>query len=84
MNILLFLEYIGICVFAYNGTQTTLSYTSNIFISILFGIVTAIGGGTIRDLFFRKVPFWYSKQQYILLSLLFASFFLLNTKLKLY
>lgn len=66
------LDYLSTCVFAYNGTKTTLKYTSSLILSVLFGIITAVGGGTIRDTVHNHKPFWMEKPNYILLSILFG------------
>jgi len=74
MKIFLILDYISTCVFAYNGTKTALSYNDFSIIAVLFGIITSCGGGTIRDLFNKKKPFWFKNPLYILVSLIFGIF----------
>ena len=72
VSFLLILNYIGVCVFAFDGTRVLMQSNNSKFIAILAGLITAIGGGTLRDLLNGRIPFWIIQPTYILLSLLFS------------
>jgi uncharacterized membrane protein YeiH len=72
MDIASLLDYLFTCTFAFNGTYICLQYNASDLVAILFGIVTAVGGGTIRDLYFGYTLFWIRKPLYILLSIIFG------------
>lgn len=55
-DVMLVLDAIGLASFAVAGAQKSLDYGIHPFISILMGGVTAVGGGTIRDMLLAQVP----------------------------
>ena len=72
MNLLDILMYISTAVFAYEGTKTSLSYGHNYILSTIFGILASVAGGTTRDLYTNKPPFWIIDKYYITITLLFC------------
>jgi uncharacterized membrane protein YeiH len=46
----------GLALFAVAGTAKSLDYGINAFISTLMGTITAVGGGTVRDVLLSRVP----------------------------
>ena len=56
---LYFLDLLGTLAFAVGGAYKAKSRDLNIFGVILMGIVTAVGGGTIRDLIIGRTPLFY-------------------------
>lgn len=67
------LEYIGICIFAYNGVKLSLEYdNTNIYKAGFMGILSGIGGGTIRDFSYNKPFFWIKDKTFIILTILSA------------
>ena len=66
------LMYISTAVFAYEGTKTSLKYGNNYVLSVIFGILTSVAGGTIRDLYTNKSLFWIIDKYYITITLLFC------------
>jgi uncharacterized membrane protein YeiH len=54
--IMIDLDAIALALFAVAGTEKALEYNLNPFIAALLGTVTAVGGGTVRDLFLAQVP----------------------------
>ena len=74
MNFFSILGYISTFIFAFNGTKAYLNTTknANIFAGIFFGVVTAVGGGTIRDTLNNVPLFWVNDPLYILFSIIFS------------
>lgn len=56
MKIIIWLDYIGTMVFAISGVLTAGSKRLDLFGALFIGVVTAIGGGTIRDLLLGVTP----------------------------
>lgn len=56
MDLLLWFDYIGTFVFAISGTLTAADKRLDFFGATVTGFVTAIGGGTIRDLMLGDTP----------------------------
>jgi uncharacterized membrane protein YeiH len=55
-NLILALDAAGLALFAVAGTEKALAYRMPVFIAMLMGTITGVGGGTIRDLLLAKVP----------------------------
>ena len=72
ITISLVLNYISTCVFAFYGTRVGIHSGDSLLVATLAGIVTANGGGTIRDTFNGREPFWIKQPGYILVSLIFS------------
>lgn len=56
-----FLDLLGTFAFAITGAFKAKSKGLNIFGVIFLGIITAVGGGTFRDLIINRVPLFYIK-----------------------
>jgi len=67
LHALPFLDFAGITLFAVTGALSASRKQLDIVSFIFFGIVTGIGGGTIRDLMLGVPVFWVESQIYILL-----------------
>jgi uncharacterized membrane protein YeiH len=50
------LDAAGLALFAVAGTEKALDYAIPPFIAPLLGVITAVGGGVVRDLFLTHVP----------------------------
>ena len=72
MLVLNILDYISNFVFAFNGTKAYLNHGSCLVRAVLCGILTAVGGGTMRDTLMGAPIFWTKKPLYILTALSFA------------
>lgn len=72
LAISLILNYLSTIVFAISGTRLALATGYSATIAVASGIVTANGGGTIRDIVMKKKPFWIDQPAFILVSLLAA------------
>jgi uncharacterized membrane protein YeiH len=53
---LIVLDAAALALFAVAGTEKALNYKMHPFISALLGTITAVGGGTIRDVFLAQIP----------------------------
>ena len=68
-------DAIGLGVFAVNGTSVAIQcgFTENGFLAIFVGVLTAVGGGIIRDLMVCEIPIVLRKRIYALAALSGAS-----------
>jgi hypothetical protein len=64
------IEYIGTIVFAISGIRLAAAKGFDWFGAFVVGFVTAIGGGTVRDLFLGLTPFWMLSPAYLWCTLL--------------
>jgi uncharacterized membrane protein YeiH len=55
-GVIMVLDAAGLSFFAIAGTQKALLHKLHPFIAVLLGTITAVGGGTIRDLFLARTP----------------------------
>lgn len=65
-----FIEYVGTVVFAISGIRLAAAKNFDWFGAFVVGFVTAIGGGTMRDLFLGVTPFWMLSPSYVYCTLL--------------
>lgn len=72
MLALVLLDYLGTFAFAISGALKAVRKEMDLFGLIVLAVVTAIGGGTIRDVMVGQRPFWFANPWYILLALLAA------------
>lgn len=72
------IEFIGTFAFAISGIRLASAKKFDLFGAFTVGFITAIGGGTLRDLFIDATPFWMQNSFYLwttLLALLFVIIF---------
>ncbi len=62
----LILEYVGTFAFAISGIRLAAGKDFDLFGAYVVGLVTAIGGGTIRDLCLDLTPFWMLSSSYMI------------------
>jgi uncharacterized membrane protein YeiH len=68
---IIYLDYFGTVVFAITGCLVAAKRQSDVLAFILLGLVTAVGGGTIRDLLIGRTPvFWLMSETYILICII--------------
>lgn len=67
---LTFLDYLGTFAFAVSGALKAARCKMDLFGLAVLAFVTAIGGGTLRDVMLNQRPFWLKDSHYLLLSLL--------------
>jgi len=72
MLLLLLLDYLGTIAFAASGALKGVRKGMDIFGVMVLAIVTAIGGGTIRDALLDNRIFWLEDRTYVLLSAVVA------------
>lgn len=60
----LFFDAAGLSLFAVTGAQKSLSYGHNGEVAVLLGIITAVGGGVLRDILLNRVPVILEKEIY--------------------
>ncbi|MGC8805244.1 MAG: trimeric intracellular cation channel family protein [Candidatus Ratteibacteria bacterium] len=65
-----FLNAVGLIAFSFSGAIKGIMKELDLFGIILLGIVTALGGGAIRDIMVQKIPVMLSAPSYVLLSLI--------------
>jgi uncharacterized membrane protein YeiH len=66
------LDAIGLSVFAVIGAEKAVNYGLGIGPAVLLGVVTAVGGGTIRDTLVRQIPTVLHSDLYAIPALLAA------------
>lgn len=70
LDLILVFDYIGTIVFAISGTLTAAQKRLDLFGAMFIGFVTAIGGGTIRDMMLGNLPVsWIQSNNYFFLIL---------------
>ncbi len=70
MDLLLLFDYIGTFVFAISGTLTAANKRLDFFGATVIGFVTAVGGGTLRDIMLGDTPVaWMQNINYFWLIL---------------
>ncbi|MBB5409808.1 putative membrane protein YeiH [Paraburkholderia sp. HC6.4b] len=69
----LFFDAIGLGLFAVSGAQKALTYGHNAELAILLGIVSAVGGGVMRDVVLSRVPAILEREIYASAALLGAA-----------
>lgn len=67
------LDYFGTAIFAITGCLVAAKRQSDILAFILLGLVTAVGGGTIRDILIGRTPvFWIDSPIYLIICTITA------------
>ena len=71
-----FIDAIGIGIFAVGGTKIAveLGFSSPL-IAIPMGVISSVGGGLVRDLILREIPFIIKKRIYALAALAGAALY---------
>ncbi|MDL2247369.1 trimeric intracellular cation channel family protein [Bacteroides sp. OttesenSCG-928-J23] len=62
------IEFIGTFAFAISGIRLASAKQFDWFGAYIVGLVTAIGGGTVRDLLLDVTPFWMTNPMYLICS----------------
>jgi uncharacterized membrane protein YeiH len=70
--VLLF-DALGLSLFAVSGAEKALAFSHNNEVAILLGMITAVGGGVIRDIFLNRIPVIFEKEIYASAALLGAA-----------
>ena len=64
------IEFVGTFAFAISGIRLASAKQFDLFGAYVVGLVTAIGGGTIRDLLLDVTPFWMNNPIYLVITAL--------------
>ena len=71
MNVWLIFDAVGLGVFSIIGSTVVYQLVGLDFLPMLFGgMITAIGGGILRDVFVREIPIVFVKEVYAIASLI--------------
>lgn len=70
MNFITLIDYIGTFAFAISGVRLAARKQFDLFGAFVVGFVTAVGGGTLRDLLLDVPPFWMQQPSYVLITFL--------------
>lgn len=70
MDFVTVFDFIGTFAFAISGTRLAARKHFDLFGAYVVGFVTAVGGGTIRDLALDMTPFWMEHISYLLITAL--------------
>lgn len=62
------IELLGTFAFAVSGLRIAAGKQIDWFGAYIIGLVTAIGGGTLRDLLLNQTPFWMTDGKYVLIT----------------
>jgi len=68
MNFISIVDYTGTFAFAISGIRLASAKKFDWFGAYVVGLVTAIGGGTIRDLLLKITPFWMIQPSYLIVT----------------
>lgn len=62
------IDYLGTFAFAISGIRIARVKEFDLFGAFIVGMVTAVGGGTLRDLMLEQSPFWMTQWQYLVVT----------------
>lgn len=77
----LFFDAVGLGLFAVSGAQKSMTYGHNAELAILLGMVSAVGGGVIRDILLSRVPAILEREIYASAALLGAAVFVVSAEI---
>ena len=80
MDFLTIIDYIGTFAFAISGIRLASAKRFDWFGAYVVGFVTAVGGGTIRDLLLDVTPFWMLQSSYLVVTAAALGFVILFGK----
>lgn len=70
LEIIYYIDLLGTMVFAISGTMAAMRHNIDLFGATFTGFVTAIGGGSLRDIFLNLRPVWVDDGNYLVAILL--------------
>ena len=65
-------DALGLSLFAVSGAEKALGFGHNNEVAVLLGMLTAVGGGVIRDIFLNRIPVIFEKEIYASAALIGA------------
>ena len=66
LELIYYIDLLGTMVFAISGAMAAIRHNIDIFGAAFTGFVTAIGGGSLRDIFLNLRPVWVDDGNYLL------------------
>lgn len=63
-----YLDFIGTFAFAISGIRLASNKNIDLFGALVVGLLTAVGGGTLRDLMLGLTPFWLTTPSYLMIT----------------
>lgn len=75
-----FCDYTGTFAFAISGIRLASAKQFDWFGAFVVGVVTAVGGGTLRDVLLNSTPFWMQQPSYLIISALALLFVIIFRK----
>jgi uncharacterized membrane protein YeiH len=69
-DLLLYLNYAGVFVFALSGGAVAIRHQMDLFGVVVIGLITAVGGGTLRDVLLNLPVFWLANSSSLVPALL--------------
>ncbi len=76
IDFITFCDYSGTFAFAISGIRLASAKKFDWFGAYVVGAVTAVGGGTLRDILLNTTPFWMTQASYLIISALALLFVL--------
>jgi uncharacterized membrane protein YeiH len=83
LQLIFLLDKIGIVAFAISGVMVGLKKRLDIFGLLVVGVVTAIGGGIIRDIIVNKMPYAFINTDYLIFAIAATSIIIILYRLNL-
>lgn len=81
--VLYVLDMVGVAVFAVSGALAAGRKQLDILGVLVIGFVTALGGGTLRDVLLDRYPvFWVRQPDYLIVAFIAAAFTILYTRFR--
>ncbi len=74
------LDYIGTFAFAISGVRLAAAKNFDLFGAYVVGFVTAVGGGTLRDMMLGVRPFWTTNEAYLIITAIALLFVIIFRK----
>ena len=68
MDFLTLIDYLGTFAFAISGIRLASAKKFDWFGAYVVGLVTAVGGGTLRDMMLGVTPFWMMQSSYLIVT----------------
>jgi len=80
IDFITFCNYAGTFAFAISGIRLASAKQFDWFGAYVVGVVTAVGGGTFRDVLLNSTPFWMEEPSYLIVSALALLFVIIFRK----
>ncbi len=82
-TIIMILEIIGTVAFAVSGSMTAMKRRLDVLGTVILGVITACGGGMLRDIILNEIPALFTSPLYVIISaitslLMFVVFYIIK------